>query len=326
MKKALFSLIASIVVTVNGFSQTVYLADTAFTTDNGYGGAPASCNFKPGGYDFGWKMAYNENFRVADFFTVPTGNNWVFDTVVLFGYQVGSSTLSTFNGAFLQIYSGTPGIGGSAVWGDSTVSILASTGFTGIYRVDTSASTGGLTDTARPIMYLKLYLSPAPNLSPGTYWLVWSATGTDTGTISSPEKVLPGRINPSGQNARQEHNGTWNTIIDDSHTIGLNMLIKASADVSVKNITNSTSPTLSQNTPNPFSESTNISFYLPQDGYTKLCVYNAIGQLVNTLIDANLNSGKYQVTFNPQNLPDGIYYYKLTTTTGTESGQMQLLH
>ena len=43
MKKALFLLSAFAIISLHSYSQTVYLADTAFTTDVGYGGAPASC-------------------------------------------------------------------------------------------------------------------------------------------------------------------------------------------------------------------------------------------------------------------------------------------
>ena len=41
MKQLLFMLFT--VVSLSAYAQTVYLADTGFVTDVGYGGAPASC-------------------------------------------------------------------------------------------------------------------------------------------------------------------------------------------------------------------------------------------------------------------------------------------
>ena len=327
MRKTILLLIASITISINCFSQITYLADTAFTTDIGYGGAPASCRCEPNGYWLGLNMNHNTGFWLADFFTVPASSTWVFDTVIIYGYERGSSTISTFTGGYLRIYAGgPPGLGGSLIWGDSLNNIMASTSFTGIYRVDTAASNGGLTSTFRPIMSIKLYLSPAPSLTSGTYWLAWSSKSSGTYSPDCPPKVLPGRINPTGQNGRSDSSGVWSTITDYGHTLGFNMIIKASASVSVPGINNLRSFTLDQNTPNPFNESTKISFHLAQDSYTTLCVYNILGQLVNTLTDGNLNSGDHSFIFNAHELPPGLYYYRLKTNAGIESKQMQLVH
>lgn len=322
MKKTLLISCVCMFISFISFSHVIYLADTAFTTDVGFGGAPASCIAPHMEYD-GWQMARVNSTWLADAFTVPTDSTWAFDTVFVYGYQRNSGTTSTFTGCNLQIYNGAPGHGGSVIWGDTTTNVLSGTGFTGIYRVDTITADGGLTTTQRPIMYLKLYLSSAPHLSGGTYWLSWSATGSLAIVPSSPDKVLPGRINPTGQQGMQLFSGNWNYINDSGNSVGLNKIIKASAAVaSVANVTKSPVISLSQNTPNPFKGSTEISFYTPQAGGVKLSVYNSTGQLVNTLVDGYLNTGKYTVTFDASKLSPGIYYYQLNTNAATESKEM----
>jgi len=323
-KRFLFSIICSF-ISFHSFSQRVYLADTAFTTDVGFGGAAASC-IAPHMYDDGWQMGRPQGTWLADEFTVPADSTWIFDTVIVFGYQKGSGTTSTFLNCNLQIYSGTPGLGGAVIWGDTLTNHLVGTGFTGIYRVDTITANGGLTSTYRPIMYLKLYLPAPPVLTAGTYWLSWSAAGSLAVAPASPDKVLPGRINPSSQVARQLFGGVWYNITDSSQRIGMDMIIVASAGLAgVTNLSNTSSVALSQNIPNPFTGNTDISFYMPQAGYAKLTVYNTIGQLVATLVDGRSNAGEHKVTFNTEHLPSGIYYYQLSTGAGVESKQMVMV-
>lgn len=311
-------------LSLTSYSQTVYLADTAFTTDVGYGGAGASC-IAPHMQSDGWQMARSQGTWLADVFTVPAGSTWVFDTVIVYGYQHYSGTTSTMLDCNLQIYDGAPGLGGNVIWGDTVTNVLAATGFTGIYRVDTISSHGGLNSTERPIMYLTLHLSPAPRLSAGTYWLSWAAAGSLAITPSSPDKVLPGRINPSGQQGRQLYAGSWYYVEDSSKTVGFNKIIKASPGLSVEHLQERAAPLLSQNFPNPFSGTTQISYYLPRGGKARLTVYDVLGQQVAILADGDMKPGNHMATFNARKLAEGTYVCKLTTESGIASRQMLLV-
>lgn len=328
MKKLFLLSLLSVSCSLPVFSQITYLADTAFTTDAGLGGAPASCVARHTHF-FGFQMGRPQNAWIADVFTVPAGDTWVFDTVIVYGYQSGSGLTSTFLNCNLQIYQGTPGLGGTVVWGDTSTNVLASTGFTGIYRVDTLPSSGGLTNNTRPIMYLKLYLATPARLSAGTYWLSWSTAGS-LAANSCPGKVLPGRVNPSGQSGRQMVGGTWNYVLDSSLDIGFNKIIKASAAVAASLeapfVNNNSYSMLRQNVPNPFNGSTAISFNMTHCGYARLTIYNSIGQSVATLCDGQTDAGEHQVTFSGDKLPAGVYYYQLTTDSGVESKQMIMVH
>lgn len=309
-----------------GKSQTTYLTDTAFTTDIGFGGAPASCKAPNMEYT-GWQMTRAQNVWIADAFTIPTGSAWTFDTVIIYGYQYQSGIVSTFLDCNLQIYNGIPGLGGSVIWGDTSTNVLVATGWTGIYRVDTVASHGGLTSQNRPIMFLKLLLSPAPTLSSGTYWLSWSSQGSIiNATTDAPQKVLPGRVNPTGQTARQFYNNNWVYINDSGNTVGMNKIIKRSSNLNVSNTQETKFIILEQNEPNPFASITTIPFYLRQAGKIKIEVYNTVGQFITTLIDMFVSAGEQRVKFDAKGLPPGYYYYRIITSEFSESKRMLLVN
>lgn len=81
---------------------------------------------------------------------------------------------------------------------------------------------------------------------------------------------------------------------------------------------------LQQNYPNPFNPSTHIPFDLAQRGLVTLIVYNILGQKLATLVDGVLPAGTYTVAWQPEDLPSGIYLYRLKTGRGVLSGTMTL--
>jgi len=79
---------------------------------------------------------------------------------------------------------------------------------------------------------------------------------------------------------------------------------------------------LGQNTPNPFSVSTTLRLYIPSAGQASLKLYDLMGREVRTLCDGNQPSGYKTVGFNTENLPDGIYYYRLSAGKRLETRKM----
>ncbi|MGB2869839.1 MAG: T9SS type A sorting domain-containing protein [Bacteroidota bacterium] len=69
---------------------------------------------------------------------------------------------------------------------------------------------------------------------------------------------------------------------------------------------------LKQNYPNPFNPSTTIAYELPKSVFVTLRVYNALGQEVATLVQAEQSAGRYTIPFNATRLASGVYVYKLT--------------
>lgn len=85
---------------------------------------------------------------------------------------------------------------------------------------------------------------------------------------------------------------------------------------------------LEQNMPNPFHESTFISFHLRQAERVSLQVYDAYGRLMATLINNQLlDSGKYTHHFDAkaQSLAPGLYYFKLFTSNKALQRKMLVL-
>jgi hypothetical protein len=81
---------------------------------------------------------------------------------------------------------------------------------------------------------------------------------------------------------------------------------------------------LQQNYPNPFNPSTIIRYELPKSEYVNICIYNSIGQKVETLVNEKQSSGIYEVTFDGTNLPSGIYFCKFETAFFKETKKMIL--
>ena len=67
--------------------------------------------------------------------------------------------------------------------------------------------------------------------------------------------------------------------------------------------------TLISNYPNPFTSSTTISF-TTKGGHTLVQMMDALGRVIQTPVDRNYAAGKYQVTFEGNALPPGVYYMR----------------
>lgn len=65
--------------------------------------------------------------------------------------------------------------------------------------------------------------------------------------------------------------------------------------------------------PNPFNGTTMLSYQLAVKSHVKVCVYDMYGKLVRELVNANQNSGAYQVPFEAGGLAAGTYQCRLVT-------------
>ena len=82
---------------------------------------------------------------------------------------------------------------------------------------------------------------------------------------------------------------------------------------------------LSQNFPNPFNPSTNISYGIPVTGHVSLKVFNVIGQEVATLVNGVQASGTYTVSFDASKLSTGMYLYRISSGNFTLVKKMLLV-
>ena len=89
--------------------------------------------------------------------------------------------------------------------------------------------------------------------------------------------------------------------------------------------TASVSNNLFQNYPNPFNPSTKIEFEILSFSDVNLSIYNTLGEKVATLINGKLDVGRHSVNFNSNDLPAGVYFYRLQTESYFETKKMLLI-
>lgn len=83
--------------------------------------------------------------------------------------------------------------------------------------------------------------------------------------------------------------------------------------------------TLSQNYPNPFNPSTVIEFALPEREFVNLKIYDMLGNEIETLVNEQLNPGKFRVDWNATNRAAGVYFYRLQAGEFVETKKLILL-
>ena len=77
---------------------------------------------------------------------------------------------------------------------------------------------------------------------------------------------------------------------------------------------------LKQNYPNPFNARTVIEFYLPVASVVSLEVFNSLGQRVEVAFDnRRFSPGSHKIIFDAENIPSGVYFYKLQAQSQTGS-------
>ena len=82
---------------------------------------------------------------------------------------------------------------------------------------------------------------------------------------------------------------------------------------------------LSQNFPNPFNPKTQITFALPKDGIVTLKIFDILGKEVATVINEEMKAGKYSAAFDATAYSSGMYFYRLTSGTFSETKKMILM-
>jgi hypothetical protein len=82
---------------------------------------------------------------------------------------------------------------------------------------------------------------------------------------------------------------------------------------------------LRQNYPNPFNPTTLISYDIASASRVRLVVYNTLGQEVARPIDEFREAGSYEYLFSSNDLPSGVYFYRLSAGTFTAVHKMILM-
>jgi len=101
--------------------------------------------------------------------------------------------------------------------------------------------------------------------------------------------------------------------------------MQTSVSVNDKSADLSTAFSLAQNYPNPFNPSTTIRYAIAKPGHVTLKVFNLHGQEIATLVNENKSAGEYKIQWNPNNVPSGVYVYRLQAEEFVETKKLILL-
>lgn len=82
---------------------------------------------------------------------------------------------------------------------------------------------------------------------------------------------------------------------------------------------------LSQNYPNPFNPTTVIQFSVPYTTKVMINLYNLLGKEIRTLVNKEYNSGIYELEVNGDNLPSGVYFYRISAGNFSAVKKMQII-
>ncbi|MEA3444346.1 MAG: T9SS type A sorting domain-containing protein, partial [Bacteroidota bacterium] len=81
---------------------------------------------------------------------------------------------------------------------------------------------------------------------------------------------------------------------------------------------------LFQNHPNPYANSTEISFFLSEEGNVKIELYNILGTKLAVIASDNYNAGHHSFIFNATGLTSGTYFYRIVSEQITETKSMTI--
>jgi hypothetical protein len=82
---------------------------------------------------------------------------------------------------------------------------------------------------------------------------------------------------------------------------------------------------LCQNYPNPFNASATIEYSLHYGGPVRLEVFDLLGRRVTTLVEGAQAAGEHEVIWEANDVPSGVYFYRLSADGFVETKRMLLL-
>lgn len=82
---------------------------------------------------------------------------------------------------------------------------------------------------------------------------------------------------------------------------------------------------LEQNYPNPFNPTTKIKFAVPERSNVLIKIYDILGSEVKTLVNKEMEVGRYDVEFNAGGYSSGIYLFRMEAGSYINIKKMILL-
>lgn len=315
--KKLFTFIAAIAFTCNSIGQITLLANTySLITHPGQGAAGkdvSATQVSLGATLFGSGQNRATGYWIASKITVPSPG-WYIDSLITYGYQTGSGTVSTMTGLYCYVsLDSMSRPSSSVVIGSQSTNALMTSNWSNIYRTTTDA--GPFVETDRAIMKTKSNLTGT--IPPGTHWVIWNATGSLASGPWNPPSTVLGTLGTGTNSYQYVPTGTlvgWNATKDG--TVQIEMPFKLwgkianPTDVKDKTFINAVSIA-----PNPINNSATVNIELDQNAGInfKDLVFNVYDQLGREVMKySGISSSTF--TIEKGNLAPGSYFYKLISS------------
>jgi len=261
-------------------------------------------------YGFGAQLTATVDNRIADE-VIVSDTAWAVDSIIVYFYQTGSTTMSTITAINLQVWDGKPGDAAAAVtWGNTQTNLMTATYWSGIYR-DTETNAGNMD---RPIMACKV-ATPGLTLAPGTWWIDYQAEGSSASGPWAPPISIIGQTTTG--NAVQKTETGWADLLDNgSMTLqGLPFKIYGykGMDIGTGEPTHDVNMTLY---PNPATSQVTIS---ANTTINLVTVVNLTGQVVLETKSATNNT-----VLVVNDLPAGLYVVSIQTDQGLSQQKLMI--
>lgn len=149
-------------------------------------------------------------FHQADDFKVPSGQTWQIDDLRWYVYQTDASPAEPVVAAYVRVWNGPPGAGGTIIGGDMTTNRLLASEFMSTYR----AITGDQTSCRRAVKRITIDMSWLGQLPSGDYWIELGTEGNPS--FAGPFAVPTVPRSPNTDNSRvfSVAAGTWSANLD----------------------------------------------------------------------------------------------------------------
>jgi hypothetical protein len=79
------------------------------------------------------------------------------------------------------------------------------------------------------------------------------------------------------------------------------------------------------NYPNPFNPSTSIKYDIPRNSFVQITVYDILGKFVTSLVNQQMEPGRYEAQWDARNYASGTYIYKIEAGDFTDVKKMILV-
>lgn len=245
---------------------------------------------------------HNQQYHLADDFIIPAEQTWTVNGFRFYGYQTGSTLLSTLYGAYIKIYNGHPDMGGYVIADYGDENLLVSSSFSNAYREET----GDITTIDRPIMEIVCKI-PDLTLESGEYWVsvgAMGSMGTPNATQIGPYMVhlqLPNGNTTTGNAIRIVMGSIMDWVDDGPQGMPFDVFGMAEGP-GVGLIDNQNNDKQVVAIPNP----SNGVFDINIDGYYDIVVSDISGKVITT---TKITPGNSKIDLTSQN--PGIYFLSI---------------